>query len=278
VPEGLLDAVMAEAERAAAAAPPVAVGSSESVWTRLRRSFVLPAIALAGTAVLVLWIGRPGDDLSLADPEPASTAKTRVPSTVRLEFIEEEDLDAEPAAAAPAPAGAPDDRQKTKFGDSEDPLGGIEWPDSTPDEITAKGEEPEPEPELELKEEAKSAEAGGGAPAGPATGRWDIVSRGDRARQAGDCIGAREEYALALEDDEARVRARALAGLGLCDQLEGNSPSADANFERARALDGGIDGFIESQRKRSGSKRRSKKKPSSKARKSMDPLNADPFD
>ena len=40
-----------------------------------------------------------------------------------------------------------------------------------------------------------------------------------------------------LEDDEPRVRARAFAGLGLCDAAIGDEASADANYERARALE-----------------------------------------
>ena len=115
-----------------------------------------------------------------------------------------------------------------------------------------------------------------GGSAGSASGRWDIVVRGDRARQAGDCVAAREEYALALEDDEARVRARALAGLGLCDAMSGDEASADANYERARGLDDEIGTYIESQNQRSRGAEKRKSKPAKKSKASADAL--DPFE
>src|SRR5690606_16761245 len=53
------------------------------------------------------------------------------------------------------------------------------------------------------------------------TPRWDLIARGDRARRDGDCKRARDEYTAALGDADTRVRARAEAGIGLCDMAEG---------------------------------------------------------
>jgi hypothetical protein len=116
------------------------------------------------------------------------------------------------------------------------------------------------------------AQTKAGGSAGPASGRWDIVSRGDRARLAGDCVAARDEYALALEDDEASVRARAFAGLGLCDAAAGDEASADANYERARGLDDTIGKYLDSQSERSAAK---KSKPAKKSKAQVDAF--DPF-
>lgn len=290
VPEGLLDDVIEEA-RKAAATPSLTVTSTTSWWTRLRRSVLVPALALAGTAMLVLWIGRPEDQVATVDaPVPAET-----PSLAEAD-------EAPPAAAAKpddasAPATATPSAQSAA---APPPADGVDA-DEEVGAVEAKQEPaPEPEPELAKDLDDKAAEgslstfgeapteaqkragagAGGAAPAGPASGRWDLISLGDRARNAGDCIAARDEYSLALEDDDPRVRARALAGIGLCNAMDGDDPAAEANFERARELDDGIDGFIESQRQRGAqrkSKRRPKKKKSSSKSNPFQGQQVDPF-
>lgn len=269
VPAGLLDGVIAEARQAATVAPAAAAAASASWWTRLRRSFMVPALALAGTAALVLWIGRPDQQAELAEPPAGSARPAR---TVTLSFDEEPSDNEEPAQARskvadPAPAAAPgvEGGEADKLGEaakSDEPE--LVQPAQTP-ALDPLGDAPDEKKDAKPEPDPSDAEPDRGL--GSASGRWDIVSLGDRARQAGDCVAAREEYALALEDDEARVRARALAGIGLCDRQNGDMPSADANFERARELDGDIDSFIDSQtrakRKRTSSPKKAKKsKPS----------------
>ncbi len=288
VPDGLLDSVFAEAERAATVAPVIA--ARESWWTRMRRSFMVPALALAGTTVLVLWIGRP-DQAPTLEEETAPVPTRRAPSSVRLEFVDEDDVDSPAPAASPgelersrgvAEKKAEDKKNAIGIGGTDDPLGGLNEESFAKGDGDAKDREPEAEEEIvqpfqeePSPEPALGQKQSGGAPAGPASGRWDIISRGDRARQSGDCVSAREEYSVALEDDEPGVRARALAGLGLCDRRDGNEPSADANFDRARELDGGIDQFISSQStRRPAAKRRKSKKSRPKSKK---PMQVDPF-
>lgn len=292
VPEGVLDGVLEEARRAAAA-PAMAMTSTVSWWTRLRRSVLVPAVALAGTAMLVLWIGRPDEVTTTADEAVAIPAPPPVPA--KADGVADDE--APPATAKPA---EPSPIQQAAPGGG---LGSARGSGAPAEPASA----PEPEPELELdakdiatekaadvdegsmqtygeaptEEQKQTAGAGGssssGAKADPASGRWDLISLGDRARQAGDCIAARDEYALALEDDDPRVRARAFAGIGLCDAMAGDEPSADANFERGRELDGGIDGFIDSQREsnapRKKTKRRSSKKKPAPKQNAMDPFN-----
>ncbi|MCA9704449.1 MAG: hypothetical protein KDK70_01220 [Myxococcales bacterium] len=267
VPAGLLDGVLAEAQRAARVAPAVVV--RESWWARWRRSLMVPALALAGTAALVLWIGRPTDEAALADPTPRTPTAERT-RTVKLSFDEEpeaEEVDARSHVAEPAAAPPPPKEARSEAEGTEEQL-------VQPTEIPALeplGDAPGQAPELgaELKKDEPAR------PAGPASGRWDIVSRGDRARQAGDCATARQEYSLALEDDEARVRARAFAGIGLCDRQAGDEPAADANLERARELDAEIDGFLDSQQQSKRNTKKRKAKPKSKSR--LDTQATDPF-
>ncbi len=76
VPRGVLDGVLEQARQAAVVAPTTVSGGSESWWSRLRRGFMVPALALAGTAVLVLWVFDPDDQAKLEPPPSAVEAKT----------------------------------------------------------------------------------------------------------------------------------------------------------------------------------------------------------
>lgn len=289
VPAGVLDDVLAEARRAAAT-PAAAMVVQESWWTRFRRTFMVPAIALAGTAVLVLWIGKPEDQAALTDPPPpeAETPAAAKPAgKVKVQFIDPEEeqgleedqralddeefgamaREAEKAQAEPTAASTPTPAE---------PL--TEESDKTDDSLK-KAEDAKPGMgslgDAPGDEQKQAGRKSGGA-AGPASGRWDLINQGDRARQSGDCVEARDYYSVALEDDEARVRARAFAGIGLCDERAGDGPAADGNFERARELDGEVDAFIDSQQQRSRPSAKKRKKSKRKSKVSLDQA-MDPF-
>lgn len=288
VPDGVLDGVLEEARRAAAT-PAMAMTSTVSWWTRLRRSVLVPAVALAGTAMLVLWIGRPDEVATTADA-PATSEAPPASAPTNADGVA---ADEAPPATAKPPEPAKVQQAAPGGGGAVGNSRGVEAKLEAP-------AAPEPEPELDAvkdiaTEKAANADegslqtygeapteeqqraSGSSGPADSASGRWDLISLGDRARQAGDCIAARDEYALALEDDDPRVRARAFAGIGLCDAMAGDDPAADANFERGRELDGAIDGFIDSQREgntpRKKTKRRASKKKPAPKQNAMDPFN-----
>ena len=306
VPSGLLDGVFEEARRAAAA-PAVVVAEKESLWRRLRRSFLVPTVALAGTAALVFWIGRPESQPTTADmpsPESAEAAAAQPVERAKANKAEEEQSvaadaddakDAERAVAEepmpeaepeakPAPPPPPQSAAPAQTYDEGDlgvkiegRLGGAEDDKSGADSDRARGQGP-------AKPTEPTATPGTGS---GSAGRWDLISAGDQARQAGDCVTARQQYAIALEDDEAAVRARAYAGMGLCDAQQGNSAAADSNYERARELDGAtIDDFLDSQRdhgppktsrpKRAKKKSKPRSKSSSKKAINLDQM-SDPF-
>ncbi|MCY1005616.1 hypothetical protein OV079_08550 [Nannocystis pusilla] len=89
VSPGVLDGILAEARRAAPPPAPAAA-PGPSLWERLRRSFLLPGVALAGTAALLLWVARPVDEAgpSIRDeaapaPSPAPAARRRPASCER---------------------------------------------------------------------------------------------------------------------------------------------------------------------------------------------------
>lgn len=291
VPVGLLDDVIEQARRSAP--KPVA---RDGWWTRIRRSVLVPVVALAGTAMLVLWIGQPEDvKVSEGPAEPG-----RAPSPEAAAAANEDQLEQKAEDRTATPADAPASEATPQAPAAVVPEPSVAEPE---EEITAELGAAAPK-EDKKDEGAKAADdeanrykgvAGGmsslgdvpgGAPkkpagnSGPASGRWDLIAEGDRARLAGDCVSARESYSVALEDDEATVRARAFAGMGLCDADMGQEAAADANYERARELDGGIDSFIDSQERKptSAGKSRKKAKPTSKSKNAIDlDQAADPF-
>jgi hypothetical protein len=292
---GVLDGVLAQAEQAAAMPAVAAGGAQEPWWSRLRRSFMVPALALAGTAALVLWVLDPKDQVAVIDSPAPPAAPAADEARARTEAEPQSTPSATPAM--PVEAAARLEEAEPSVAPSDDAEGALvtgEAGGAKDSDKAAPAKLTEGDTRTDRATDALGSVSGGavgraGAVPGAAqsqtkatsggsstAGRWDIVARGDRARQAGNCIAARDEYALALEDDEPQVRARAFAGLGLCDAAVGDEASADANYERARSLDDGIAGFIASQSERS----RTEKKSPKPARKSkLAPDNAfDPYD
>lgn len=281
VPRGLLDGVLAQA-RAAAEAPAVAptpalAPERPSFWTRLRKAALIPGVALAGTAALVLVMVQ-------GDRRSESVASAPAPSRAD---------DVKPAAA-PAPTTAEPDwyatdpaasknATKDAMPSSRAGVAGSASPGSPPSPVTATTPSVVPEPKADAQRE-QGAEAADeqlrkkgaleqeapvdqtqGKPADGDPPRWDIIARGDRARHRGDCESARSEYSLALGDADARVQARAHAGLGLCDAVAGDRKSADAAYKLARDLDGEIVSFIDTERpKAPASSSKAKAKPAPK--------------
>jgi len=281
VPRGLLNSVLAEARASVespAITPSVAVPERESFWAKVRRFGLLPGVALAGTAAAVLFMVERKDETAQV-AAVSHDAKVATAAEVRKEaaFIDSESAPAAPGASAPS------------AGRSKDVAAAAE-PSATPSAPGATTIAPAPppaSPEAERKREDAAAEiadspndddAGDVQTRAGAKGdkklpdaetpRWDIIARGDRARHRSDCKVARNEYALALDDVDARVRARAHAGLGLCDAADGDRKSADAAYTAARELDGEIVAFIDEERPRAAGTSPAKAKPKAASKKS----------
>jgi len=262
VPRGLLDGVLAEARAAAevAVVAPAAPVREPVVglWTKLRRALLLPGVALATTAALVLLIVErdksaeapasvANDRVAVNEPAPAARQQA---AGERLEQTESQRAKSDSAAAVTStPAEAPAAATITPA--PAGPGNAAPTDDGKPD---AAGRA-----ELESSDlaEKKRADESPPPPAKPAAiadreimPRWDTIARGDRARHKMDCAEARSEYTLALDDTDARVRARAHAGLGLCEAADGRRSAADAAYKQARELDAEIVGFIEAERPR----------------------------
>jgi hypothetical protein len=260
VPRGVLDRVMLEARNAAevpaiAAATPAPAEPAPSLWTRLRRFALVPGVALAGAAVLVLVMVQRSDESTPVLTSSETVAKNEAPVDARAGDGARQDVSAAlEQSKAPAPGFAAGESEAAPTPTSPAPPPAVTAvPAASPDERKAKGKDAsgvatldEDAPMEEPASDAKADPADGGTP------RWDIIARGDRARHKGDCDGARTEYNMALADFDARVRARAHAGIGLCSAVEGSQGAADSAYKAARELDPEITGFIETERPRGG--------------------------
>ncbi|MEM7160283.1 MAG: hypothetical protein AAF799_46020 [Myxococcota bacterium] len=104
-----------------------------------------------------------------------------------------------------------------------------------------------------------SGSKGGGYPSAPASkpkpkpkggkeSGKDLMSdvvEGDSLRRSGRCGLAEMRYAKARKSNDDSIRARALAGLGLCKELEGSMGPAKKLYAQARAADPSVSSFIQ---------------------------------
>ncbi len=256
VDPGVLAGILAEARQAApAAAQPVERGPS--LWERLRRSFALPGLALAGTAAVLLWVARPDADEATrpaelsrtieAAPSPAAPEATRpaeaeaappVPEDMADESARKDSADG--LAGAPAqPAAAPVELEPRRDAPTKSKSGA--YPPSRPAAKKAELGDSMPLPGLDVSEEKR-------VDADKESVR-DQLDRGEAARNKGRCGEAEAEYtAVARSNGPARERARALAGLGLCREVEGDGANAERYFAEARELDPSVSSWIRGER------------------------------
>jgi len=266
VPGGALAAVFAEAHASVDAAPAVVAEQTPAAprgfFERLRKSFLVPSLALAGTAGLVLWMARPQDAPSAMD-SPVATATA--PAAAKADRAEEKtitadmDKESDEAPALADPQASPSD------------AAGVAAPAAPPAAAPPPPPEPKPEPEpepeiepAEISEKRDKADDLGVpknvTPLVDEAPAWRLIERADRARGDGDCAAARQDYSVATEDDDAAVRARAYAGIGLCNIQAGDDAGAEDQFERARSQDPVVDKYIQAERNPGGSYRPSPKR------------------
>ena len=74
------------------------------------------------------------------------------------------------------------------------------------------------------------------------------LSSAERLRKQGRCSKARGIFNGLTDDADASVRARALAGLGLCAVASGDDKTASSFFSRAKKADASVAGFIDRER------------------------------
>ncbi|MCY1057863.1 hypothetical protein [Nannocystis sp. SCPEA4] len=256
VAPGLLDGILAEARRAAA--PPVPAVEGPSWWDRLRRSFLLPGVALAGTAALLLWVARPVDEASpsIRDEAARAPAPTPAPAAPEPPKPSEEAAELEDMSPPTDRGGGPADGEAAMApaADAAVVPGAMEsMPAPKPARSPAKPKKAEveeaPLPGLHVPDQ-KRVDA-------DKDSVRDQLESGDRARQKGRCDLAEAEYAaVASSNGPAAERARALAGLGLCREAAGKDADAERYFEEARSVDSSVNSWL--LRESEGAKKRSK--------------------
>ena len=288
---GILDGVLSEARMSATdiITPTPESPVAPSFWARLRGAWLIPGLAVAGSAALVLILVSP---MAADSPQPekagavavnddASQVRAEVPAAHEQGAAEAEES-VPPVANQPSPGDA-------NYGAALAPP--AEPPATAPAPAKRSGAgkrvaptTPSPEPARDLSPATPGAAldaAGSEDKATVSAKGWNAIEEGDSAREGGDCFSARNHYARALDDGNDSVRARAYVGLGLCKRNDGNSAAADEYFDKARELDEDAVKFADTRAEDEPSKpraRRPKKKASRKRKKSMDfDESMDPF-
>ncbi len=114
--------------------------------------------------------------------------------------------------------------------------------------------QPKPAPNSQPSSKVPSKAPGGGVAGGasttpaPSKTPTEALAAADGSRRKGACTSARSVYRGLVDHGDPKMRARALAGLGLCALSEGDEDGADAYFSRARSADSGIGSFISRER------------------------------
>lgn len=249
VPAGLLTGVLAEASMSSEdIQTPSPVRETEGFWARMRRAWLIPGLAVAGSAALVLLLLQPTmSDDARAVPESVAVQDAQVPHS--------------PSAAAPAGDAEPEESEEEDA--REESAASVRPPAAAPasGEVLDKAAAPMPAQREAVKADAFEDGAG-----------WTAVEEGDTARKGGDCFTARNHYAQALDDGNDSVRARAYVGMGLCKREEGNEAAAKEYFTKARELDEDAVEFAGTQNRRRAKRPRPRapaKKASGKRKSSM---------
>jgi len=281
VGDDVLAAVLAEARRGEA--KPRREARGPGLWERLRRSMLLPGVALAGSAALLLYLVQPSEQLTLDSPSvdetPALREAARLASEPGLapaapspvELAAPEKSAAEPAPAAPIE----EDKRAGAAGATASEAPGA----AVAKEMDAKADRPKVK---SARKDDMPADAGdevlpglGDAPPAAADKEElrDTLETADQARHRGDCKSAEDRYLEAMKMDGAMIeQARARAGYAICMQQQGDEAVASKYFEKARLMYPGIDAWIA----REGGEKKPSKKAPAPAPKPKKPI-AEPF-
>ncbi len=261
VPEGLLDSVLEEARRSpAAVVESEAAGTAGGLWQRLRRSLLLPGFALAATAALLIVVLRPDAPIFSDMSEKTGVSESPEKAEVAGEGGDKARAALEEEAPAMVPAAAPIVEEKADLREEE----------ALADEGAM--EEP-PAPSYELKKRPAKSKKSAAAPKDAGASLDDVqgakasaeddldaedkealrtlLQQADSDRQRGRCGAAVSAYTKLL-GVRGNEEARALMGLGLCAEREGDMTAAEGYYRRAKAINPALESLISAERKRLG--------------------------
>lgn len=160
-----------------------------------------------------------------------------------------------PSAAEPAaePAPEPEPKPSSTFEEEDDA--------EASDKVFYEGKKSKAKKSKPSKVPAKPMPASSGGskgdapqpnPGGPSPSSQIAAADGDR--RAGRCTAAKLVYRRFEDTGDVRLRAKALAGLGLCAEAAGQAKDAERFFARARKADASIAGFIQRERSAASAK------------------------
>lgn len=259
VPAGLLDGVLAEA-RTAVPEPVAATSSGEGWWARLRRSLVLPGVAVVATAVVVLVLVQPQgtqapevasldklEERAIKQQQPAPMPGASADDQIETAVADEAERDdAKPALAMEEKAGF-------KSGDFEaEDLANSMAPPPAPRSLrrdsSAKksGSEPAPLDSGLVSDKKYDAPASKDQPALEKDQLQTVLDQADAARRAGNCAKAKPLYEQ-IKQASGVYGSRATAGLGLCAYRGGHHDQADGYFKSARGSSYSIQAWIDTE-------------------------------
>jgi hypothetical protein len=270
-PDGLLTGVIAEA-REVSRHPRTRDAGQRGAWRRIWerwRGTVVPGLALATTAVVVLWVIEPDTKLENANEVASSKLEDRSP-TAELERTQPAGKSSEPTEL--------DKSTGKSMGKSDQP---VQPPEPPVTDTEPKPAEQDPEPKSSAAgkpaKKSKSDDAYDLQPEPAPTPMskdetWTNLERAHTARRAGNCDRARSLYddVIAASSDALAI-AQAKGGIGLCFEQDRLDTEAATWFGDARTASPGIDAWINGQRDEQPLPGESKKPISKKS----SPLDAD---
>jgi len=243
-PDDVLTVVLEEA-REVSRRPRARDDERRSGWRRAWerwRGTVVPGLALAATAAVVLWVMDPQAQLDSATE--LSTEKLERPSELELERTQ--------------PTGESSNANLE--------LGKSDEPSAEPSVPTSPEPQPQIDPADEIEQPAPKSRPGG---KGPTKSKlddfeptptptptpmskdetWTSLEQADSARRSGNCDRARSIYEEVISaSSDAKAIAQAKGGIGLCFEQDRRDSEASKWFDQARASSPGIDAWINSQR------------------------------
>lgn len=276
VPDGLLAGVLAEAHASAAVTPsPVRrAPAGPGLWERLRRSLLLPGVALAGSTVMLLWLVQPrdrADELIAERSTPGADRKADSPGAPESPAPAPElarlapgdgpapagPVPAEPAESAePAAAPPSDAREGAPRAEELAPAAKATSLDADKGSAGAKADRPaskrskasDASDTVELDEVLPGLDDTPTQDADKEALR-DTLEQADALRRANRCDQAMALYMQAFAmSGPADERARARAGYGLCLATQGDDARAEKYFEFATRLSPGVTSWIARER------------------------------
>jgi tetratricopeptide (TPR) repeat protein len=216
--------------------------TDESAWRRSWRrwrSTVIPGLALAGAAAVVLM---------LLEPKLEHAQRSSDQSSERSKLTD--DSDSAPSEPTNIPQadeqGEPDSDSNAEIESNDESNEQVE-PSSLPPIGTA-GNVAVKKTKPKLEKDAAIAPAPKPDPLSK-DDTWTTLERANADRRKGDCDRARSRYEqiIAASTDNLAI-SRAKAGIGLCLEQDRRTSEADRWFQQARTSNVGIDAWIAEQR------------------------------